>query len=95
MLSPNPFESMNGPACLQWLGLEIFLVVLARTTVGIFYNTGDCPPLGATAFFIVYVIYACFFSWLNTIGLSWGWAMGIMGVLIGLAKWAKNKIKYM
>lgn len=77
----NPFEMFDGNIWIELLGLGVLPVIITFATVGLFYNSGSCPTIGAIAFFAVYFLYYQLIGWMGILGAP---MLLVIGVLVGL-----------
>jgi len=81
---PNPFDCFGAVAeLLNWIAEPIMHIVVFAT-VGVFYDRGTCPPLGALLYLGVYSLITFCLWVLGQFSFAW-WAVAIMiAVIVGI-----------
>lgn len=95
---PNPFECFGERAILiNWIA-EPIIHVVAFGLVGLFYHSGDCPPLGSFLYLVAYAAITGILALMGVFSFAWWWvliivvAMIVVGVLIAkLGRWLSGE----
>lgn len=79
---PNPFECFgNSGEVINWIA-GILIHPLAFGVVGLFYRSGDCPPLGSFLYLVAYAAITGILALMGIFSFAWWWVLTVVVAFI-------------